>query len=80
MAFYTNVIVLYIIGKLQSPSLKWDSYHSSIPTHTKAISSLVKLTFIQISWPFSIRLSLFKVWIPLLTDGMVKQTFASFSV
>ena len=73
-----------MIGKLGFPSFKLDSYHSSNPTHTKSISILVKVTFIQISWPFPIRLSLFKgrVWMigPLLADGMVKQSFRRYSV
>ena len=76
--------LLYIIGKLGFPSFKWDSYRSSIPTHTKSIAILVKIAFIQISWPLLIRLTWFK-WIilvrgPFLSDFMVKQSFRSYSV
>ena len=65
-------------------SFKLDSYRSSIPRHTKSIAILVKIIFIQISWPFSIRLTLFK-WIillrgPFLSDFMVKQSSRSYSV
>ena len=84
LSLYVIYMLLYIVGKLRSSSFKRDSYHSSIPTHTKSISILVKLTSIQISWPFLIGPSLLKWRVlamgPILPDCMVQQTFRRYSV